>query len=114
MRHCHAVSRARGTWPGKGKGKVRVVTQLPEMTLEQIKEKIPRMIYESILLSVDILLNDGLRSQDPKKKHAAAAEFMERMGDASFLKNLAALKAEVDKDAALRTGQKTEWGKDKK
>lgn len=114
MRHCHEVSKARGIKPGQWrKDMSSSITKLPYMSIEEIKAKIPRMIYESILLSVETLLNDGLRSKDPKKKHAAATEYLERLGDASFLKNLVALKTEVDKDDELRKGQKAEWGKDK-
>lgn len=72
------------------------------------------MVYSGILLSADILYNDHLRGRDMKKKKEAAAVFLEKLGNANLLKNLAVLSAgreEHDK----KKSKAVEWaGEEKK
>lgn len=89
---------------------IRIANKIQDMTLDQIKARIPRVILSGILISADILYNDHLRSSDRKKRKEAAAVFLDKLGGANFLKNLAALSAgEEDKD---KIQPKTvDWGK---
>lgn len=89
--------------------KVRTMTDL------QIKRKIPRLFYEGLLMSVDILSNEYLRSKDPKKKKLAAREFLDLLCDTNFIKNLVILKEEGKDDSKGKAEREkdrgtAEWG----
>lgn len=79
------------------------------MTTAQLKKDIPRLAYEAMWMSFKILIHEHLRSKDPKKKRAAASEFVERLSDASFIKNLALLKGEAEADGKEKNAKKAEW-----
>lgn len=88
--------------------RIRLGYKIKDMDIEEIKARIPKVIYSGILLSADILYNDHLRGSDIKKRKEAAAVFLEKLGGANFLKNLAALSAGED---AKKKGQpgKVNW-----
>lgn len=88
--------------------KVRLAHKIKDLTLEDIKSRIPRIFFSGILLSADILYNDHLRGRDMKKKKEAAAVFLEKLGNPSILKNLSAL----EKGEAGKKGDppKVDWG----
>lgn len=90
--------------------KIRVGHKIQNMTLDEIKSRIPRVIFSGILVSADILYNDHLRGSDIKKRKEAAAVFLEKLGGANFLKNLAALSSGQDKKDQSRP-DKVDWGK---
>lgn len=114
MARCHEVMKQRGPthkeWVFKQK---RIVTKLPDMTLDEVKGEIPKLVYAGLLLSADILLNDFLRSRDPKKQKEAALALVDKLGDQSFLKNLAQIRDEVERSqAGPDAKKKVEWKKD--
>lgn len=88
--------------------KVRLQHKIKDLTLDQIKAKIPRVVFSGILLSADILYNDHLRGSDTKKKREAAAVFLEKLGNANLLKNLAVLSSSED-DKNKRQPKKVRW-----
>lgn len=100
--------------PELDEDRVRLAHKIQSLTLDEIKERIPRVVYSGILLSADILYNDHLRGRDMKKKKEAAAVFLEKLGNANLLKNLAVLSAgreEHDK----KKSKAVEWaGEEKK
>lgn len=85
--------------------------EIDELDIDEIKAKIPKVIYSGILQSAYIL-NSHLRGKDPKKKKDAAEVFLDRLGQANFLKNIAALNAGEDSKNKHKPGT-AEWG-DKK
>ena len=92
---------------------IRVAHKIQKMTLDEIKSRIPRVIFSGILVSADILYNDHLRGSDGKKRTEAAATFLDKLGAANFLKNLSALSAGQDAKDKTKPA-KVDWGKDKK
>lgn len=92
---------------------VRLAHKIQNLTLDEIKGRIPRIIFSGILLSADILYNDHLRGRDMKKKKEAAAVFLEKLGNANLLKNLAVLSAgEAGKEK--KQPKKVSWGDEEK
>jgi hypothetical protein len=89
-----------------------VLAQIDEMDIDAIKAKIPKLIYAGILQSA-FILNSHLKNKDPKKKKEAAAVFLDRLGQANFLKNIAALGAGEEKKNQHKPGT-AEWGAEKK
>jgi hypothetical protein len=88
-----------------------VLVKIDEMDIDDIKAKIPKLIYAGILQSA-FILNSHLKNKDPKKKKEAAAVFLDRLGQANFLKNIAALGAGEDKKNQRKPAT-ADWGKDK-
>lgn len=73
-----------------------VITRIRGMTTEEIRREIPRAVYEGILLSLDIMVNDFLRSKNDKVKMEASVELMSLLSDASFMKNIQTLLKETE------------------
>lgn len=73
--------------------KVRLRYKIHDLSLDDIKSRIPRVLLSGILLSADMLYNDHLRGSDTKKRQAAAEMFLSQLGRSEFLKNLLALDA---------------------
>lgn len=88
-----------------------VLTKIDEMDIDEIKAKIPKLIYAGILQSA-FILNSHLKNKDQKKKKEAAAVFLDRLGQANFLKNIASLSAGEDSKNKHKPAT-AEWGKDK-
>lgn len=86
----------------------RISRCISTLSVDDMKGMIPRAVYEGILLSLDIMLNDFLKSKSEKLKLAAAEEFLSALGNTSFLKNIAALAKDTEKD----NPQKVEWETD--
>lgn len=82
-----------------------------KMSTRSIKEAIPRLVYEAMLMSVDILLNEHLRSRKPERKKEAAAVFLSKLSDAAFIKNLALLTEEASRTKDKHKPAKAEWSK---
>lgn len=80
-----------------------------ELTTEEIKRDIPKLAYEAMWMSFQILIHEHLRSKDPKKKKDAASEFVTKLADSAFIKNLALLKEEGKPEKDKKA--KAEWGK---
>lgn len=97
--------------PELDEDKVRLQHKIRDLTLDEIKAKIPRIIFSGILLSADILYNDHLRGRDMKKKKEAAAVFLEKLGNANLLKNLAVLSSGED-EKNKKQPKKVSWGDD--
>ena len=79
--------------------------------LDTIKDEIPRMVYEALALSLDTMLT-YLHSRDPKVRTAAAEVMVDKLGDASFLKNVALIREEAERAKAEkgeREEKKVEW-----
>ena len=85
-----------------------VLAKIDEMDIDEIKAKIPKLIYAGILQSA-FILNSHLKNKDPKKKKEAAAVFLDRLGQANFLKNIAALNSGEEKKNQHKTAT-AEWG----
>jgi hypothetical protein len=92
---------------------VRLAHKIQNLTLDEIKNRIPRVVYSGILLSADILYNDHLRGRDMKKKKEAAAVFLEKLGNANLLKNLAVLSAGKE-DHENKKSKSVEWSGEEK
>jgi hypothetical protein len=88
-----------------------VLAKIDEMDIDEIKAKIPKLIYAGILQSA-FILNSHLKNQDQKKKKEAASIFLDRLGQANFLKNIAALGAGEEKKNQHRPST-AEWGTEK-
>jgi hypothetical protein len=80
-----------------------------EMSLAKLKRDIPKLVYEAMWISVNILLHEHLRSRDPKKKKAACSEFIAKLSDPAFIKNLALLKEEGKQEKGKDEDTKAEW-----
>lgn len=89
-----------------------VLAKIDEMDIDEIKAKIPKLIYAGILQSA-FILNSHLKNKDQKKKKEAAAVFLDRLGQANFLKNIASLGAGEEKKNQHKPGT-AEWGGEKK
>lgn len=89
-----------------------VLAQIDEMDIDAIKAKIPKLIYAGILQSA-FILNSHLKNKDQKKKKEAAAVFLDRLGQANFLKNIAALNSGEDTKNKHKPAT-AEWGQEKK
>lgn len=85
-----------------------VLAKIDDMDIEEIKAKIPKLIYAGILQSA-FILNSHLKTKDQKKKKEAAAIFLDRLGQANFLKNIASLSAGEEKRNQNKPA-KAEWG----
>ncbi len=85
------------------------------MATEDIKKEIPRLFYEGLWMSMNILIHEHLRSKDGKRKKAACSEFLNKLTDSNFIKNLALLKdeGESEKEKAKKpvSKPKVDWGK---
>jgi len=84
------------------------LAQIDELDVEEIKSKIPKLIYAGILKSA-FILDQSLRGKDSKKRKEAAAAFIEKLGAANFLKNLASLSSGQDARDQKKPA-KVAWG----
>lgn len=78
------------------------------MNIEEIIGQIPIVAYKGILVSLDILYNDRLRSSSAQTRNEAAAAFLDRFGSANFVKNMEALMARHNK-SEQKEPTKVEW-----
>lgn len=99
--------------PELDEDKVRLAHKIQNLSIEEIKARIPRVVYSGILLSADILYNDHLRGRDMKKKKEAAAVFLEKLGNANLLKNLSVLSSS-EEDKNKKQPKKVSWGDEEK
>jgi hypothetical protein len=99
--------------PELDEDKVRLQHKIQRLSLDEIKARIPRVVYSGILVSADILYNDYLRGRDMKKKKEAAAVFLEKLGNANLLKNLAILSSS-ETESEKKKAKTVAWGEDEK
>jgi len=87
--------------------------QIDELDLDDIKAKIPKIVYSGMLKAA-FIMDQHLNSRDQKRRKEAAAVFLDRLGQANFLKNIAALSAGEEKKNQHKPA-KAEWvGEEKK
>jgi len=63
----------------------RLAREISKLSLEEIKEKIPRSIYEGILMASETCKR-FLKSKDPELKEKGAKMLLDLMSEATFLK----------------------------
>lgn len=88
--------------PGRPK---KIVTEVRRMSDDEIKQILPRKIYEGLLISVETMVG-FLRSKDLQKKYRASAFMLDKLGDSKFWDTL----KEMTSQARKLGGEKVEWG----
>jgi len=89
--------------PGRPKSPFNEIVDLSD---QQLKERLPRKVYETMYCAVSLLLNKFLRDKKSKSQFEAAKFVIGLMGDEKFMRVVKSIEENIG-----NTSGKVEWGK---